>query len=223
MVSTLADKYPYLCQEGQYDLTEGIVQCSRDEFVELEHKRTKSTRTFLNKELAGVNKRNGIVLFHKKGFIFKWKELKFGGVNWGKYYSMFHVDSDQHIPTIGGNHSYGNRDDDYGGMTFAIHPNIYRKYTDLNLPAAKKARNHIIRMCIGYAQERSLENAHKIGAYNEFVQVMRNMFNNNDQHDGLWDGFAVARAAKPKECCVCGDKAVVNVQKMRCKHCIAYV
>lgn len=217
---------PYLCREGQFDITEGLEQCSREQFIsnavdyiKRKHKRDV-TKTFISKELNAVNKRNGVILYHTKGFVFRWKELKCAGVNWGKYYTMLHIEHPQEFPTIGGNYFVRSRDEDYKGMNYAIHPNIYRKPSKIKLPS--EAQGYIIRMCIGYAQERPLESAASFGAYNEQIQVLLNMFNNNEKHDGLWDMFHVVKNEE-KVCDICGDAALADHYRKRCKHCLHYV
>lgn len=221
------ESYPYLCPEGQFDITEGLEQCSREQFVNNAVEYIKNTyknrvtKTFIYKELAGVNRRNGIIFYHTKGFVFRWKELKCAGINWGKYYSMFHLDHPTQIPTIGGNFVANYHDETYNGMAYAIHPNIYRKPSSLKLKS--EAKQYIIRMCISYEQEPHMQRAASFGAYNELIQIVRNMFNNNEPGDGLWHMFGKAVKNQEKVCDICGDAALVDRQRKRCKHCLHYV
>ena len=173
----------------QVDLMGGLEMSTKREFVRTFARKYSKSRaeylelkTTVEKQLSAINRDFGIVNYHNKGFIFNWGEIQSCDVNWGEYRSSFNIDCPEQIVTIGGNYECDCYIDGGG-----IHPNIHANTTQLNLPT-KINKYYIPRICFDNCEQVPLIKFFtNKGLIYEVLQVAKNIFDNNEQGDGLWD------------------------------------
>lgn len=203
----------------QFNIMDGLKKVRKKDFVKtfLEKHPTVSSKD-LEKELTAINRDYGIPLYHNKGFLFKWTSLIVKKVNWGDYITSFNIDYPEEMVTIGGNYVYNLDNGYYGDMPYGIHPNIYRKNTNLKLPTVRNGK--LIRMCFYEKQIPAIQLLTKLGKLHGVLQIPKNMFLNNTPGDGLWNGFKVNNT-----CEVCEDVTERYVygngyrRIYKCEHC----
>jgi hypothetical protein len=184
----------------QIDLMSGLKVSTKKEFVRTfarnySNSRTKylEVKTTVEKQLSAINKDYGIVNYHSKGFIFNWGEIHSCGVNWGEYRSSFNIECPEDIITVGGNYEC-----DYFYNGGGIHPNIHADVTTLQLPT-KINGYYVPKVCLDrYLQVPQIITFTNKGLIYEVLQVVKNIFDNNEPGDGLWDDLLL-------QCCICGD------------------
>lgn len=173
----------------QVDLMGGLEMSTKREFVRtFARKYSKSrveyleVKTTVEKQLSAINRDYGIVNYHNKGFIFNWGEIQSCGINWGEYRSSFNIDCPEDIVTIGGNYECEYYCDGGG-----IHPNIHADTTRLQLPT-KINQHYIPKVCLDQIEQiPQIITFTNRGLIYEVLQVVKNIFDNNEPGDGLWE------------------------------------
>ena len=206
----------------QFNIMDGLEKVRKKDFIKIfidKYPNIKGKE--LEKELTAINKDYGISLYHNKGFLFKWIDLKFANINWGDYISSFNIDSPEEMVTVGGNYEYHSDNKRYDGMTFGIHPNIYRKPTIFKFPTVKNG--NIIRMCFYAKQIPAIKLSTNLGKLHEALQIPKNMFITNEAGDGLWYGFSIVNQ---KKCSICDEMTnlyihdyIIDARVYTCEHC----
>lgn len=187
-----------------FNIMNGLEKVTKRDFCRIyREKFPKRKEKDLAKELTDVNRDYKIVLYHNQGFLFDWGELKFGGVNWGRFISSFNINSPKEMITVGGN--YVER---YHG---GIHPNIYVKPTTI---LRDIYYGNSCRVCLYGRQIEAIDIAWKDGRIFDILSVIKAMFDNNEAGDGLWYNF------NHKRCSTCDD-IMINVEGDLCKSCSA--
>ena len=155
--------------------------------------------------LTAINRQYGIVWYHTKGFIVKFSVKNKAPrtqnlIDWGVYYSIFHLDIPKDFLTIGGN--YKSHDE------VAIHPNIYRKN-------GYQYHFYHQRICLNeHIMNVDFKPLIKAGGLHSYIdQVLTCVYSNAG--NGLFGRFA--RIAY-MNCKSCGE--YINVGQDRCEKCI---
>lgn len=197
----------------QFNIMDGLKQVRKKDFIKIFTEKHPAVRSKeLEKDLTAVNRDFNIILYHNKGFLIKWKDLIISGINFGDYISSFNIDDPASIVTVGGNFTYDYSNDYYKGMTYGIHPNIYRKNTSLQLPTV--VNGNIIKICFYNYQPQIITSLTSKGLIHAALQIPRGIFNNNEKYDGLWNGFKIRR------CSICDDCMDGYIDKGNtCKKC----
>ena len=191
----------------QFNIMDGLNKTNKANFVDRFVKKYPNAKAkVVEKELTAINKDYKINHYHDKGFIFNWGEMVHGGFNWGSYISSFNIDYPTDFLTIGGNYQYLL---DYEEIIWGIHPNIHMKGTELL--TQNERYNEAIIICLSERQADDVEGFVSFGYLHGALQVIRNLFNNVEKGDGLWDNFAINR------CRYCDD-FVADGEKV-CKEC----
>jgi hypothetical protein len=179
--------------------------CNKEEFAKVYQKYTGLKLKEILRLLTAINRQYGIVWYHTKGFIVKFsvkgqmprtKTL----IDWGTYYSIFHLDIPKDFFTIGGNHLADSVD--------AIHPNIYRK-NGYDYHRSYK------RICLStnmyYMNMTPFLKAGELHSYID--QVLACVYSNTG--NGLFGRFA---GKAYQNCKSCGE--YINVGQDRCEKCV---
>lgn len=190
--------------EGQIDLMDGLTQVNKKDFVEIFCDKYKTSKKLVSAELAAINRDYGIGNYHNKGFIFSWGKIVSEGVNWGTFASSFNIDNPLDMVTVGYDPIK------YSTPDRAIHCNIYRKPTTLQLPSVKD--RYIMRICFYGRQDIEIANFTKMGLLYSVLQIGKNMFLNNQKGDGLWHNFLF------RKCKICDEQ--VNNEQDVCASCL---
>jgi hypothetical protein len=180
--------------------------CSKAVFAANYKKLTGLSLKEVNRILTSINRKYPIIWYHTKGFIFSYelksKLNKYLGdfdIDWGTYYSLFHLDYNKEFLTSGGN---------YAGFN-AIHPNIYHKE-----PVSPKSAIYDIKICLPY--EIRVSNYDQLiqnGGIASFIDQVLTCVQTNDGNGliGRFDGKAY------NTCKYCGT--FLTLDKRQCEKC----
>ena len=184
-----------------FNIMNGLERVTKRDFCKIyRQKFPQRKEKDVAKELTDVNREFKIVLYHNQGFLFDWGELKFEGINWGRFISSFNINAPEEIITVGGN---------YHCLHGGIHPNIYVKPTKL-LPDIY--HGNACRVCFDWAQYPLIRLAWENGRIFEILNFTKAMFDHNQRGDGLWRFFDF------RKCKTCDD-LMVNAEGDLCKAC----
>jgi hypothetical protein len=181
--------------------------CNKAQFALVYKKLTGLKLKEVNRILTSINKKYPIIWYHTKGFIFSY-ELKskikpiYGGIeiDWGTYYSLFHLDYNKEFLTSGGK---------YKGYN-AIHPNIYHKE-----PVSKNAAIYDTKICLPF-EIRSVDHSPLInsGGIASFIDQVLTCVQTNDGN-GLISQFSGKAYGRCRYCDI-----YLNVGERECKRCV---
>lgn len=181
--------------------------CNKAMFAANYKKLTGLSLKEVNRILTSINKTYPIVWYHTKGFIFSY-ELKSKinknsyefEIEWGTYYSLFHLYYNKEFLTSGGKHK---------GYS-AIHPNIYNKG-----PVDNKSHINGIKICLPY-EIRAVNHDQliKTGGIASFIDQVLTCVQTNDGN-GLMYQFEGKVYNSCKRCGV-----FLPLDEKQCKECI---
>lgn len=194
------------------NLMDGLLKVRKEDFINIFLDKHKDvSRKLLNDELTAVNKKYGIILYHNEGFLFDWGELTHSSINWGRYISSFNMNYPAELITTGGNFTYIYKDiyTPKGQELHAIHPNIYRKYTNCKPYNGKNC----MRICLDYEQPNYVIRFAKRGLIFSALQIVRNMLDNVTRGDAKWNGF------KLRSCSICDEQITTQQGETVCSSC----
>ena len=181
--------------------------CNKAQFALAYKKLTGLKLKEVNKILTNINRKYPIIWYHTRGFIFSY-ELKTkirpidGGIeiDWGTYYSLFHLDYNKEFLTSGGK---------YKGYS-AIHPNIYHKE-----PVSPKGNIYGTKICLPYIiRVTDYKELIQTGGVASFIDQVLTCVQTNDGN-GLISQFSGKAYNK---CRYCGT--FLNIGEGECKGCL---